>query len=199
MSEYLIQKKEILDGDYVICSCEGAAEETIINLLLKNNMLIFDTNNLVDGEITRIRKAKRIEEQFLKRSYKKKIHIIRILDSKNEKFNLSKIYKLKPNMIDSDIISIITHPEIEILLIISENKYDDFQKYKNEESPSKYCNRLFKSKIDVKSKEFLEYYFDNIYKLLNAIYLYKSKVNIEKNELCLYDLLKDEYKKLINK
>lgn len=72
MSEYLIQKKEILDGDYVICSCEGAAEETIINLLLKNNMLIFDTNNLVDGEITRIRKAKRIEEQFLKRSYKKK-------------------------------------------------------------------------------------------------------------------------------
>lgn len=194
MSKYLIQKKEILNGDYVICSCEGAAEETIINLLLRNNMLIFDTNNLVDGEVTRIRKAKKIEEQFLKRSYKKKIHIIRILDSKNERFSLSKIYKIKPEIIDSEIISIITHPEIEILLIISENKYDDFQKHKNEESPSKYCNRLFKSKIDVKSKDFLEDYFNDINKLLKAIYLYKSKSDIEKDELCLYDLLKDEYK-----
>ena len=43
---------------YVACICEGGAERTIVGLLLNDHRLIFDYDNLLDGEILRCRKAK---------------------------------------------------------------------------------------------------------------------------------------------
>ena len=44
---------------YVACICEGGAERTIIDLLLKNDKLIFTYDDLLDGEILRCRKVRR--------------------------------------------------------------------------------------------------------------------------------------------
>lgn len=54
-----------------------------------------------------------------------KFFILRILDSDKEKFNLKKEYK--PNCA---IYNIITAPEIEMLIIINEHKYEQFKKQK---------------------------------------------------------------------
>lgn len=43
--------QEELRSRYVICSCEGAAERTIISLLLEKEKLCFGSENLVDHQV----------------------------------------------------------------------------------------------------------------------------------------------------
>lgn len=197
MSHIKEQIEAIKNGDYVICSCEGAAEKAIIDLLLDNGCLIFRRENLIDCEATRLRSAKKIEKNFLNRAFKKTVHIIRIIDSKKENFKLSKVYCGRPKEIDEDCIPVHTHPEIEILIIISADKYEDFQRCKSNELPSEYCNRVISDEIDVKSKKYIDEYFKDINFLLSAIKNYKKKVYMEKGEWCLYDLLNDKTKQSI--
>lgn len=76
---------------YVACICEGGVEETIIDLLLKDNRLIFAYDNLLDGEILYCRKAKNFEERYLRKGFSEQITVLRVLDSRREKFILSKL------------------------------------------------------------------------------------------------------------
>ena len=76
---------------YVACICEGGVEETIIDLLLKDNRLIFAYDNLLDGEILHCRKAKNFEERYLRKGFSEQITVLRVLDSRREKFILSKL------------------------------------------------------------------------------------------------------------
>lgn len=50
---------------YVVCSCEGAAEEAVMD----NECLIFDRKSLVGRKVTRRRKAEDIQQQFLNRDF----------------------------------------------------------------------------------------------------------------------------------
>ena len=70
------------------------------------------------------------EASYLRKNFKDKILIIRILDSRNENFKISKAYKHKIN-----VINIITAPEIEMLIILNEGKYSEFKK--SNKKPSK--------------------------------------------------------------
>ena len=45
---------------YIACICEGAAEETIIKLLLDADRLQFTYDHLLEREVLRSRKAKKI-------------------------------------------------------------------------------------------------------------------------------------------
>lgn len=47
---------DFLADQYVICICEGTAEEVIMETLLDNDCLMFNRRNLVDRDVTRIRK-----------------------------------------------------------------------------------------------------------------------------------------------
>lgn len=76
---------------YVACICEGGVEETIIDLLLKDNRLIFAYDNLLDGEILYCRKAKKFGERYLRKGFSEQITVLRVLDSRREKFILSKL------------------------------------------------------------------------------------------------------------
>lgn len=87
MSNDKINLDMLADG-YVICICEGAAEETIMNLLLDHDCLCFSRDNLVGRSITRKRKASEIEREYLQRGYTKSVVILRILDSRSENFRL---------------------------------------------------------------------------------------------------------------
>ena len=107
----------MITGSLVACICEGAAERAIINKLIDENKLIFERSDLLDKEVLRCRNAREFEDRYLGKGFNKKITVFRILDSRRENFNLRAAYKDKV-----DVINIITAPEIEMLVIINEDK-----------------------------------------------------------------------------
>lgn len=167
---------------YVACICEGGAERAIMKLLLDKNLLSFTYDNLLDGELIRCRNAKEFEKRYLRKSFADQITVLRILDSRREQFSLSKAYAPKIK-----VINVITAPEIEMLIILSENKYSSFKKSRLK--PSEFCKSILGYK-DVKSPMFIAAYFKNIGKLIFAIKEYKRVALVKKNEYTLADLLR---------
>ena len=117
---------------YKAVLCEGSAEEAITDILLDNHCLLFEREELIEEEVLRIRSARNFETRYLRKGYNGKISVIRILDSRSERFNLSPEYQDKV-----DVINIVTAPEIEMLIIISEHEYDRYKR--SGKSPSDYC------------------------------------------------------------
>ncbi len=167
---------------YIACICEGAAEQAVIELLLEHNKLIFTRDEMLEGEPLRCRSAAKFEERYLRKGFSEKITVYRILDSRREKFTLSKAYARK-----IDVINVITAPEIEMLVIFNENRYNDYKK--SGKKPSDYCKTSLKY-ADVKNKTFIEDYFADISSLVSAITEYKRVSNVQPDELTLADLLK---------
>lgn len=167
---------------YIACICEGAAEQAIIEILLENDRLIFTEDDLLDGEVIRCRSAGNFEQQHLRKGFTEKITVLRILDSRREKFTLSKTYASK-----IEVINIITAPEIEMLVIFNENKYSEFKKSKLK--PSDFCIKHLHMK-SVKNKNFVKEYFSDIESLVSSIREYKRISNVPSGELTLADLLK---------
>ncbi|VWL85848.1 hypothetical protein [Oceanivirga miroungae] len=175
--------------DYNAIICEGAAEEAIIEILLEHSALIIKNDDyLINRSPIRCRSANNFLENYLNFKFNSKVKIYRILDSKNENFNISnrnkKIYGSR-----IEVKNIITSPEIEMLIILSENKFDDYNKHHLK--PSEYCKQILKIS-SVKDYDFVKEYFNDVNKLLNAIKLYKQKKNVKYQTL--FDLLEDEYK-----
>ena len=169
---------------YIACICEGSAERAIMELLLDDNKLKFTSEDLLEEEIIRHRSAKEFEKRYLRKGFSEQITVLRILDSRNENFKLSKAYKDKVAVID-----VITAPEIEMLIICNENKYSEFHKYKSNMKPSEFC----KTKLNfsrVKDYEFVKDYFSDTEKLLKSIHEYRRVSKIKKGEYTLFDLLK---------
>ncbi len=169
---------------YIACICEGSAERAIMELLLDDNKLKFTSEDLLEEEIIRHRSAKEFEKRYLRKGFSKQITVLRILDSRNENFKLSKAYKDKVAVID-----VITAPEIEMLIICNENKYSEFHKYKSNMKPSEFC----KTKLNfsrVKDYEFVKDYFSDTENLLKSIHEYRRVSKIKKGEYTLFDLLK---------
>ena len=110
-----------LKEEYVICICEGAAEQAIIELLLDHNSLVFAHDNLVGREVTRKRKSSEIQSSFLNRAYQRRVNILRILDSKKDSFKLPPLYAER-----YPVHNIYTRPEIEMLLIIAEGQVEKY-------------------------------------------------------------------------
>ena len=167
---------------YVACLCEGSAEIAIMNLLIDADKLVFARDDLLEGEVLRIRNVKKFETTYLRKGFAEKITVLRILDSRREQFNLSKAYRHKIK-----VINVITAPEIEMLVIFKEGKYKEYKKSKLK--PSEFCIMNLKYP-DVKSTEFVENYFADIDSLILAIREYKKKKKIPKGEYSLSDLLK---------
>ena len=167
---------------YNACICEGTAEQVIIDLLLDNNKLIFSRNDLLEHEVLRCRTGKNFEEQYLRKGFTEQITVFRILDSRRENFKLSKAYQSKVK-----IINIITAPEIEMLVILNEDKYADYKK--SGMKPSIYCKSILKHH-DVKSATFVKSYFKDIDVLIKAIIEYKRVADVKRNEFTLADILK---------
>jgi hypothetical protein len=169
---------------YIACICEGSTEQAIMELLLDDNKLIFSSEQLLEGEIIRHRSAREFEKRYLRKGFNKKITVLRILDSRKENFKLSKAYVDKVGVID-----IITAPEIEMLIILNENKYDEFHKVKSKMKPSEFCKTVLKFS-SLKSYEFVKDYFSDTDQLLESIREYRRVSKIRKEEITLFDLLK---------
>ena len=168
---------------YVACICEGSAEMAIMDILLDHNLLIFQREDLLEETPLLCRKGKTFEETYLRRQFDDKITVVRVLDSRRENFKLSKAYQSKV-----DVINVITAPEIELLIILSENAEKAFRKSKKK--PSDFCKTDLKMP-DVKAYSFVRDYFSDYQKLINAIKRYSEITKGHKDEYMLWDLLKD--------
>lgn len=173
-----------IDG-YVACICEGAAEKVIIDLLLDNDKLIFNRKQMIDRQVIPCRDGKSFEVRYLRKGFDQKITVYRILDSRREKFKMSKAYAEK-----IEIVNVITAPEIEMLVIFNEDKYKDYKK--SGLKPNEYCKSHLRYK-DIKSYLFIKEYFKDISKLVLCIKQYKSKSAVRNGEFSLHDLLKPEF------
>lgn len=169
---------------YIACICEGTAEQVIMNILLDNHKLIFEREDLLEEDVLRSRSGQKFEQQYLRKGFDDKITVLRILDSRGENFKISKVYQHKIN-----VVNVITAPEIEMLIIFNENKYENFKK--SRKKPSDYCKEDLSYK-NVKSKSFITEYFENVNSLINAIKEYKRVSHIPNDEYSLFDLLKKE-------
>ena len=150
---------------YLACISEGAAEKAIIDLLFDSNKLIFSRDNLIEGEVLKCRNAKDFENQYLKKGFTEKITVFRILDSRRENFKLSKVYENKVKVVNA-----ITAPDIEMLVVIKEKKYNVYKK--SGKKPSEFCKADLGLK-QVKTTDFVMKYFSNIDSLINSIIEYK--------------------------
>lgn len=168
----------------VACICEGGAETAIIDMLVDNDLLIFTREQMLNEEIIRCRNGKDFEQQYLRKGFEHKITVLRILDSHTEKFRLSPAYEHKVN-----VVKVVTSPEIEMLLILAEGKYNDYIKKSSFMSPSEFCKIQLKMK-GFKSQEFVRNYFSNINMLVETIREYKRVKKLKGEEIYLADLLK---------
>lgn len=168
----------------VACICEGGAETAIIDMLVENGLLMFTREQMLDEDIIRCRAGKEFESRYLRKDFPYKITVLRVLDSHREAFRLSPAYKDKV-----DVIQVVTSPEIEMLFIIAEGKYDEYCKVSSNMKPSVFCKQLFKKK-NIKSQEFVRSYFSDINVLIAAIREYKRIKTLKSGEIYLADLLK---------
>lgn len=168
---------------YVACICEGTAEQVIVEKLLDAERLIFSKDDLLDGELIRTRGAAAFEKRYLRKGFQDRITVVRILDSRRERFNTSKAYEHKI----AAVYNVITAPEIEILIILNEGKYEAYKR--SRKKPSDYCKEDLKMS-DVKSRKFVEDYFSDVNILVAAIREYRRVSNIPEGEYSLCDLLK---------
>lgn len=167
-------------GNLVACLCEGSMEQAIMEILLDHDRLIFERDELLDGEVLRCRSAKNFERDHLKKTTNELITVYRILDSANENFKLSGPYAKRVK-----VVNIITAPEIEMLVIHAEGKYDDYVRKRMK--PSDYVKQHLKlSKI--KTYDFAKSYFSDVNVLIDAIIQYKQKAANKSGTLA--DLLK---------
>jgi len=169
-------------ANYKACICEGAAENAIMDILLNHDLMIFNREELIEEEVIRCREGKKFEEKYLRKGFKDKISVIRILDSRRENFKLSKAYTNKV-----DVINVITAPEIEMLIIFNEDKYKEFKK--SGKKPSVFCKEDLKM-AEVKSYDFVKNYFNDPMVLVHAIKKYHEMSKVPKGEYTLLDLLR---------
>lgn len=166
---------------YIACICEGSAEQVIIEKLLDAEKLIFSRSQLLEEKIIRCRDAKSFEQRYLRKGFSEKITVLRILDSRKERFKLSRAYEHKV-----DVINIITAPEVEMLVIFNENMYKDFKK--SRKKPSIFCKEDLHFR-NVKSTDFVQSYFHDMDILVHSIIEYRRISNVPNGEYSLLDLL----------
>ena len=107
--------------------CEGPNEKVIIDILLENNLLIINKDDLIGLQpyhARQIDKAANISVAI--KTYNQPFEILRIGDSLTDKLRIPKNFEQKVMKIEK----YCTKPELEFLLIISENLLNDYAKSK---------------------------------------------------------------------
>lgn len=176
----------------LLIMCEGANEKRIIDLLLYNGLLSFGMDDLLGVttfQARQITKSAQVRTEL--NIYPGKVKVLRIGDRQKDRLVIPKDYKEKIFSVEK----YCTLPELEILLIISEGKYVEYEKVKSKVRPKEYAkaNIKFNKQLYNNSTKFYEdYYGSNINLLVDSIKEYsrlKGKTHA-KDERCLADLLK---------
>ena len=162
--------------------CEGPNEKKIIDMLLEHQKLTVCEDDLV-GRVTyharQIGKSPMVMGQL--RIYGGDVEVWRIGDRQTDKLIIPAEFK---NQIKK-VTKFCTLPELEILLILSEKKFKEYEKGKSQKHPKDFakeniCYNRRKYKGDTKFYE--EYYGNDIPKLIKAIQEYKQRNHAHRND-----------------
>ena len=185
---------DLIVGKHIICSCEGTAEKTVIELLMDSDKLCFNRKNLIDNECTTLRKAKDIANEYLTREYELEIVILRIIDREKDNFKIPSTYLLNRKVAFFDVV---TKPEIEILHIIHYGLTKEFERFCKRQKQKFNASSFCKSELplehslakNIKSENSIRrIYENNIDGLVDTIKKYHRIM--QHNTYCLYDLIK---------
>ena len=118
--------------------CGGPNELKIINILLENEKLVFSSDDLlglVPYHARQIKSSAAVKAAL--NLYPDEVHVLRIGDGQNERLEIPSEYKDKITLVEK----YCTKPELEMLLIISEELADEYEKVKSKMKP-KHSPRL---------------------------------------------------------
>ena len=131
----------------LLIMCEGPNELKVINILLENQKLKFSSDDLlglVPYHARQIKSSAAVKAAL--NLYPDEVHVLRIGDGQNEKLEIPSAYKDKITLVEK----YCTKPELEMLLIISENLADEYEKVKSKTKSEDLCKSkysLWKKKI----------------------------------------------------
>ncbi len=171
--------------------CEGPNELEVIKILLENDCFTFSMDDLLGLVSYHARQIKGSGQvQTALNMYPGKVVILRIGDKLSDKLVIPKEYKDK-------IISVekyCTKPELEILLIISENMTMEFEKVKSKKKAKTFAKeniRCGRKPYKNDTAFYRNYYGSNIQLLVNSIKDYRKYQGAhKKDEHYLAELLK---------
>lgn len=166
-------------GYHPVISCEGTAEKVAVDILLEADALVFPKADVVD--VTRLRKASDIQDKYLNLDYDWPLCVVRVLDSRKERFKLGNLYAGR-----FPVVSYVTYPEIEVLAIIREGAWRRWRGGRMK--PSDFCKQELGMR-EVKREGFLRGYWDAD-SLTAAARVYRRLSKIPKGKLCLADLIR---------
>ena len=172
--------------------CEGPNELGIMRILLENDKLIFGEDDLIGlapYHARQIGNNGQVKTQ-LNMYPGNDVLVMRVGDILNETLKIPDEYKDKIIRVEK----YCTKPELEMLLIISEELTDEFEKNKSSITPKEFAKhriRCGKKKYNNSTQFYMDYYGSNPDALVHAIKEYKRiKGTHKKGELYLADLLK---------
>ena len=161
----------------LLIMCEGPNELKIINILLENQKLKFTSDDLlglVPYHARQIKSSAAVKAAL--NLYPDEVHVLRIGDGQNEKLEIPSAYKDKITLVEK----YCTKPELEMLLIISEDLADEYEKVKSKTKPKTFAKaniRCGKRRYDNSTAFYEEYFGQNCEKLVAAIKAYAHTGN----------------------
>ncbi len=161
----------LLTSRHVLFSCEGRAEQVIITKLVESGLTVVPDDRVVrdmDGNpCTRLRKAKDLQREFMEVDYPDGLLVARIVDVNPGKLEFGRPYRLR----DIRALDFITRPEIERLVLVKEGQLGAFEGRRGKDrqlNASDWCVQKL-GLTAVKSKEFLESYWQDAHELERCI------------------------------
>lgn len=169
--------------------CEGKNEETLINLLLNNDLLKITRDDLIGMRPWNVRQLKNSVIKTELRHYNQPVIIYRIGDTQKDHLKIPP--DLNDIVFEEKIYRYCTKPELEILLIINEGLMTKY--YKSKKRPKDFAKEHIKlngMKYDQSSMFLWNYYRRDIMMLVDNLKEYRRMKKNKSNELYLADLLK---------
>ena len=168
--------------------CEGTNEKTIIDMLIEYNMFTISKNDMIGETVYHARTLKDSIITTVLSVVSTNFTVLRIGDTQTDELQIPNKYK---HMIN-DVVKICTKPELEILIIISENQIRNYNKQSLKPKLFSKSIKLRNGLIYDQSSNFYKEYFDKE-TLVNSLIEYKriKKKSHEKSEKFLVDYLKE--------
>ena len=172
--------------------CEGPNELTLINILLENDALVFSEDDLLGLTAYHARQIKTNAQVRLALNLYdgNDVTVMRVGDKQTDRLLIPADFKDKIYEVEK----YCTLPELEMLLIISEDLVKEYEKVKSTVRPKAFAKehiRFNRKRYDNSSQFYLDYFGNDCGKLTHAIREYKRiRGSHEKDELYLADILK---------
>ena len=181
---------QLEDYAYFFVVCEGTNEEAIFNFIETHGRLRFSEYSK-DYMRAHTKESKRaLIQKTIEFNYDGRVGVLNIRDRKNENWDITSRTKKLMNIRGIDIIPVVTYPEIEYLLILSDNdclkEWDKRKKKDKQLNPSGFCKSYYNRNVKT-GEGFVDLFngFDNFYM---ACARYKE-MSDSRDTLCLFDLI----------